>query len=188
MITHALVGLGLGVALRPARTGPGYWIACIGLPVVPDLDTPLLGAEGHSACSHRGLSHSLLFAATAAAIVAWVLALDRGRLVASRFAGLLALFALVVASHGVLDAFTDGGSGIMFLWPFSEERFFWSRRPIAVAPLSIELFFSEWGWAVLKSEMRWVWAPGTAVVVAAEFVRRIGSARRRLHGRVGPTR
>jgi inner membrane protein len=44
---------------------------------------------------------------------------------------------LVMASHGALDAFTDGGKGLALLWPLSDERFFAPWRPIPVAPLGL---------------------------------------------------
>ena len=45
------------------------------------------------------------------------------------------LAALVLASHGILDTFTDGGLGCALLWPFSDERFFAPWRPLPVAPI-----------------------------------------------------
>jgi hypothetical protein len=55
---------------------------------------------------------------------------------------------------------------------------FWSARPIAVAPLSIPGFFTERGWTVFVSELRWVWAPALAAVLVGEAVRRLTAARR----------
>jgi inner membrane protein len=45
--------------------------------------------------------------------------------------------AIVVATHGVLDAMTDGGKGVALLWPFSVQRFFLPWRPIPVAPIGV---------------------------------------------------
>jgi inner membrane protein len=50
---------------------------------------------------------------------------------------------LVMASHGVLDAFTDGGLGVALFWPATDARFFAPWRPIPVSPL---------GWRVLSPE------------------------------------
>lgn len=172
IITHAVVGVALGIALRPARTGWAYWTLCTALPMLPDLDTPLLGAEGESCCSHRGLTHSLLFAATVAVLATALFLRPASATSRRRVLYLTALLFVAVASHGILDAFTDGGSGIMLLWPFDETRTFWSVRPISVAPLSVSAFFTSWGWDVLTSEMRWVWRPAAIVVVFAEIARR----------------
>ncbi|MCA8967543.1 MAG: metal-dependent hydrolase, partial [Planctomycetes bacterium] len=70
---------------------------------------------------------------------------------------------LATASHGLLDAFTDGGLGIALLAPFSSMRWFAPWRPIAVAPIGVGAFFSEWGLRVMVSELRWVWLPVLAV-------------------------
>jgi inner membrane protein len=42
---------------------------------------------------------------------------------------------LVLASHGLLDALTDGGKGIALAWPFTDARLFAPWRPIPVAPI-----------------------------------------------------
>jgi inner membrane protein len=44
---------------------------------------------------------------------------------------------LVAASHGVLDAFTDGGKGIALWWPFSSARVFAPWRPIPVSQIGL---------------------------------------------------
>ena len=73
---------------------------------------------------------------------------------------------LCTLSHGVLDAATNGGLGIAFFSPLSNSRYFWPWRPIAVSPIGIR-FFSGRGLAVISSELRWIWAPCLAVIVAA---------------------
>jgi inner membrane protein len=61
---------------------------------------------------------------------------------------------LVIASHGLLDALTDGGLGAALLWPFSDERFFAPWRPLPVAPIGAR-FWSGRGLAVLAVELCW---------------------------------
>jgi inner membrane protein len=68
-------------------------------------------------------------------------------------------FFLVTASHGFLDAFTDGGLGIAFLAPFDDTRYFFPWRPIEVAPLGLTRMFTLDGWSVIRSELLWVWLP-----------------------------
>jgi inner membrane protein len=75
------------------------------------------------------------------------------------------LFA-ALASHGLLDAFTNGGSGIAFLWPFSDGRYFAPWRPVEVSPLGIRGFFTSRGVEVLKSEVIWIWLPALAPAAA----------------------
>ena len=80
-------------------------------------------------------------------------------------------FALVTASHALLDALTDGGLGVALLAPFSNERFFLPWRPIEVSPIGPG-FFSARGVSVIASELRWIWVP-SAIFVAAVSLRRV---------------
>ena len=63
------------------------------------------------------------------------------------------------ASHGLLDALTNGGLGVAFLSPLSNQRYFLPWRPIAVSPLDVALFCSAWGLRALRSEALCVWLP-----------------------------
>ena len=74
-----------------------------------------------------------------------------------------------MASHGLLDALTNGGQGIALLAPFDERRFFLPFRPIEVAPLRIGDFLGAWGARVLASEVVWVWVPLLLAWVAARL-------------------
>ncbi|NIM12838.1 MAG: hypothetical protein GTO45_29905 [Candidatus Aminicenantes bacterium] len=56
---------------------------------------------------------------------------------------------MLTASHGVLDAFTNGGLGIALLSPFDTTRHFSPWQPIEVAPIGIWAFFSDWGVKVM---------------------------------------
>src|SRR6266705_2224900 len=98
---------------------------------------------------HRGITHSLPFAAALAAVV--VAAAFRGNAGDGRRLGLgLALFA-ATASHGVLDAMTNGGSGVAFFAPFAAARYFLAWRPIPVSPISASRFLSERGLAIMQA-------------------------------------
>jgi inner membrane protein len=77
-----------------------------------------------------------------------------------------------MASHGLLDTFTNGGRGIELLWPWASERYFAPVRPIEVSPLSIRGLFSPRGAEVLKSEVMWVWLPALAAGFALFAARR----------------
>lgn len=117
--------------------------------LLPDLDVVgfAFGVRYGAPWGHRGASHSLFFAlvlALAATPVSARLAIAPLRL----FAWLL----LVFASHGLLDALTDGGRGIALLWPFTNERFFAPLRPIPVAPIGVR-FFSARGLHVALAEL-----------------------------------
>ena len=87
--------------------------------------------------------------------------------------GATAFLFVSMASHGVLDAFTDGGLGVAFLWPWSAERFFapapW--RVIEVSPIGLTAFLSRAG-DVLASEARWVGLPALLLGLGLAGVRR----------------
>ena len=66
---------------------------------------------------------------------------------------------LATASHGVLDAMTNGGLGVAFLSPFDNSRYFLPWRPIRVSPIGLGRFFGQRGYLVLQNELLWIWLP-----------------------------
>ena len=66
------------------------------------------------------------------------------------------------ASHGLLDAMTDGGPGVAFFAPFANRRYFLPWTPIRVSPT-----FTSRGTAVIRSELFWIWVPAGVLVVSA---------------------
>jgi inner membrane protein len=86
------------------------------------------------------------------------------------FWDLFGFFFAVTASHGLLDAFTNGGLGVAFFAPFDDSRYFFPWRPLEVSPLGMA-FFSSWGLQTALSELQWVWLPTALLVAAVELVR-----------------
>jgi inner membrane protein len=87
----------------------------------------------------------------------------------------LSLFAylfLATASHGVLDAMTNGGLGIAFFSPFDNRRYFLPWRPIRVSPIAPTRFFTPRGFAILQSEFLWIWLPALLFAGLVLMVRR----------------
>jgi inner membrane protein len=80
-------------------------------------------------------------------------------------------FFVVTASHGVLDAMTDGGRGIVFFAPFDTTRYFFPWRPVRVSPINIRAFFSTRGLQILSSELVFIWIPTTLVWAAVRVCR-----------------
>jgi inner membrane protein len=146
--------------------------------MAPDLDVLAfwLGIPYEHPLGHRGLWHSVPFAAAAAGIVTFALFPHR-RPDFSRVRAFCFLF-LATASHGILDAFTNGGLGVALLSPFDQTRYFAPFRPIEVSPLSPEKFFSARGLEIVASELRWVWLPflSLAAVLLACRIRMSRSA------------
>ena len=146
---HLAVGLAAG-RLHAGASGPraASTILFVLLATFPDADAMArrLGAGPGSPWLHRGALHSLLVAALAGVAAAALL----GGMGRSRLRLALAA-AAAAASHGLLDALTDGGSGVALLWPWSSERFFAAVRPIPVAPIGLGVA-SRWGLHVLGWE------------------------------------
>ena len=166
VFSHAIAAVAVGgVAVgRPSR--PALWGLGAICAVVPDLDVISfhVGLPYDHVLGHRGLSHSLLFAAGLASIMT---VLVRRTLMASPSgARLWAFFFLTTASHGVLDAMTSGGLGVAFFAPFSDARYFFPWRPIVVSPISVGEFFGRRGVRVMWSELGWIWAPSAVVFLA----------------------
>ena len=81
-------------------------------------------------------------------------------------------FSAVTASHGLLDAMTDGGFGIGFFSPFDNTRYFLPWRPLTVSPIGVYGFLSRWGWEVIRSELIWIWLPLSLLLAGVLAVRR----------------
>jgi len=147
----------------------GFWWWTIACAMLPDIDVIsfTFGIRYDDLFGHRGFTHSLLFAA--------LLGVAAARANASAAGGwsfsLWIWFTAVTASHGLLDALTDGGRGIAFLAPFTNHRYFFPWRPIEVSPIGVG-FFSMRGLHVLASESVWIWVPSAIIAVSARVVRR----------------
>jgi inner membrane protein len=175
ILTHPAVPLALGLGLgRSAISGP-LLVAGVAASILPDLDVIAfpLGIPYTNDFGHRGFSHSLSFAALVAlgGACGW-------RALRTTFGRALGFLFVATASHGVLDAFTNGGLGIALLWPWSGERYFAPFQVIEVSPLSIRQLWSDWGARVLWSELAWVWGPCTVLAGSLRWVRAAMAPRR----------
>jgi inner membrane protein len=170
--SHAIAAGALGAAFYRPGWPARFWVLGAACAIAPDVDVVGVqaGIPFGSPLGHRGLSHSLLFAAALAAVVV-ALCFRRMPEPVSR-ARLWLYFFLAGASHGVLDALTNGGPGIAFFVPLDTARYFFPVRPVLVSPIGIRPFFSEWGLRVLESELRWIWLPSLAFVGLALIVRK----------------
>jgi inner membrane protein len=137
--------------------------------MIPDFDA-FSAAQYGTTFGHRGFTHSFVFALGIALIAAGL----TFKYIAARFWTLAVFFFAITASHGVLDAFTSGGYGILWLWPFSDARFGpWG--PIPVADLGFE-WPNPWTSRAVRSELLWIWLPtslGVGLVGAGRLVRRM---------------
>jgi inner membrane protein len=170
VFSHAVAAVAMGQFQVGKPLPAGFWQWTVICSMLPDADVVgfAFGIRYGDLLGHRGLSHSFLFAALTGCLVAAVLTRNAP---GSGRAAFAVYFSLVTASHTVLDALTDGGLGVAFFSPFSQERFFLPWRPIEVSPIGPR-FFGARGADVLLSELRWVWMPSLLVAAAAWVSRR----------------
>jgi inner membrane protein len=169
--SHAFVALAMGKAVRNKALGLRELFLGALCSTVPDLDVlglPL-GIQYGDMWGHRGMTHSVMFAALLAGILVAIWYRTKP---AVTLAGLFIYFFLCTASHGVLDALTDGGLGVAFFSPFDTTRYFFPVRPVLVSPIGISEFFNAYGVRVLASEAIWVWLPSCAGFVALRLIQR----------------
>lgn len=173
-ITHAVAAAGIGCWFYRPAVPRAIGITAIVCAIAPDADVIGFGfgIPYESVFGHRGISHSLAFAAALAALLTWVM--QRERVSGLRPGTLWLLFFLATASHGVLDAFTNGGLGVAFFAPIWNARYFFPVTPIEVSPLSVSGFLTARGLRILANEAVWVWLPAVLIGVAGLRRRRAG--------------
>lgn len=173
-ISHAAVAAAAGIAFAPQDVPARFWPLAIACSVLPDADVVAFafGIPYHHYLGHRGFFHSLFFALLLSLIVTSLFFREE-MLFSGRWFFYIIFFFLLTASHGMLDAFTNGGLGIALFSPFSNERYFFPWTPIKVSPIGIAAFLSKRGWIVLKSELLWVWLPATIIAVVSTVMRKI---------------
>lgn len=155
IFSHALVGCAV-VSFFPKkfRTRTIYSAAGISA-MLPDLD--YLGFINRipydSLWGHRGLTHSILFAACIGLLAFLIARRSFGLRLAYGF-----LFFLTTMTHAAVDACTNGGLGVAFYSPYNLARYFFPWRPIQVSPMGMGVF-SERGLVVFISEFFWIVIP-----------------------------
>ncbi len=163
--SHAVAALSLGTWFRRSGIPTRVWIAAVVCSLIPDVDVIgfRFGIRYSDFWGHRGFTHSLLFAAVIAGAATAVV--SRREIAGIRRLPLLAYLFLATASHGLLDAMTNGGLGVAFFSPFDNGRYFLPWRPIQVSPVSVGRFFTPRAWAILASEFLWIWIPAGLVAI-----------------------
>jgi len=174
--SHAIVALAMGKAFQNKDLSWRELFLGALCSVVPDLDVIgfYFGIQYGDVWGHRGLTHSVVFAALLAGslVALWY----RGK-PAATMTWLFLYFAICTASHGVLDAMTNGGLGVAFFSPFDTTRYFFPVRPVLVSPIVISEFFSAFGVRILASEAIWIWLPSCAAFVVLRAVQWLWSAK-----------
>ena len=174
VFSHAVVGATVMACGLP-RPRASLIVHVAMLAVVPDLDVVALafGWGLDHPFGHRGLSHSLVASAlfAGAAVLASRLRSDETRL------RVWIALTMAAASHGLLDAMTNGGRGVAFLAPFSDVRWHFPFRPIEVSPIGVREFFTGRGVEVIANELQWLWLPSAVLLAAVWGLRRLSDPR-----------
>ena len=170
VFSHAVAALSIGACFYYPRIPKRVWALGALCSALPDLDVIGFGfgIRYGDFWGHRGFTHSLVFAGIVALAATGILA---GVRTFNRYLMWTYLF-LATASHGLLDALTNGGLGVAFFAPFDNRRYFLPWTPIRVSPIGIEPFFTARGWSVLQNEMLWIWIPSAFFAVAVYVLRR----------------
>ncbi len=175
-ISHAAVAVAGGIAFAPRDVPNHFWALSIGCSIIADADVIAFafGIPYHHFLGHRGFFHSPFFALILSLLVTSVF-FRNAAFYSGRGLFYFFFFFMVTASHGILDAFTNGGLGIALLAPFSNTRYFFPWTPIVVSPIGIKAFFSKWGYAVMKSELLWICLPAFLTAVISTVIRSVAS-------------
>lgn len=172
-MTHSVVAISSGIAFSARKIPLKFWILSIVCSSLPDAD--VIGYHffsipyGHF-LGHRGFFHSPFFAVIVGIFTVSLFFRDT-KAFTGRWWIYVLYFSILTASHGLMDALTNGGRGIALLSPYTNERYFFPWRPLEVSPLSVKAFISRRGLAVLKSEMLWIWVPSIFLVLLPKIIR-----------------
>jgi len=130
LLPHPAVALGLAPAFWRPGMPARVWVLGIVAACLPDLDALGLGMgiRYEDLWGHRGLMHSIPFAAAVVAVM-WAIKVEDLLFVPPLWSVALYLF-FCAASHGLLDAMTDGSLGIALLSPLSTATIPWGYRGV----------------------------------------------------------
>ena len=171
---HGLAAGTLGYLSTKEKPSARFLAIMILCSILPDAD--VLSFRLHipyeDMFGHRGISHSIGFAMLTGIIFGGLLFKLEGKRRHDFYRYSLLCF-LATLSHSILDALTNGGHGVAFFAPFSNERYFLPWQPIQVSPIGRH-FFSERGSYVLLSELLWIGVPCCLLLIGRRLRRQRG--------------
>ncbi len=169
IFSHAVFAAVTGKAFLKKPVSVWFWVLTAVCAMIPDADVLAysFGAARGGMFSHRGFTHSIIFAILFGSLAAFIA--RRFLKAPFSFAKLAVFFSLATLSHPLLDMLTNGGSGVALLAPVSSARFAFPWRPIEVSPIGMR-FFSDRGLVVILSEIIWVWLPAVVILLLTRFV------------------
>lgn len=161
---HALTAFAIGKPMVKKLLNLKLVLLGIICSIFPDADVLgfQFGIPYKSFWGHRGFTHSFVFAIILAILL--VFTFYKTKRSKDKISIAFYLF-ICTASHGILDALTNGGKGVALLAPFDNSRYFFPFRPIKVSPIGMTNFFSEWGFKVVLSELIWIGIPSIFIII-----------------------
>lgn len=172
VISHVVVAVAAGAAFAPRDVPNHFWSLSLVCSTIADADIIAFsfGIPYQHLFGHRGFFHSPFFGLLMSIFFVCLFFRDV-EIFSRRWCFKFIFFFLLLVSHGIFDALTNGGLGIALWAPFDNTRYFFFWRPIMVSPISVGAFFSKWGLMVIKSELLWVWLPSFLIVVISAVSR-----------------
>ena len=172
VVTHPVVPIALTAFFPQEDVSSTVLLVGAACAVIPDLDVIGLtfGIRSPHMLGHRGLTHSIAFAAALGAILTYALFRHSQH---NLWVVFVFLFVSTL-SHALLDMLTNGGQGVALWAPFSTRRYFFPWRPIEVSPIGVRRFFSARGVQIMQSEFRWVWLSSAGLYILGMLLRRYG--------------
>lgn len=167
---HAIIAYTLKYPFCNFKNNKRMTYICVVSSIFPDIDILAFsfGIPYAHMLGHRGFSHSILFSLIYSVLVMVIFFRRENGL--HRLLGGGLIFMSIV-SHGILDAFTNGGLGVGFFIPFSAERYFFSERFIEVSPIGRN-FLSMRGVNTLANEAIVILLPAILVLFVLYLLKR----------------
>ena len=172
-ITHSVIAGSAAYGFSPGKEYLKFWILSIACSSLPDADVigyRWLYIPYDHFLGHRGFFHSPFFAALLSILIVCTF-YRKEAIFTPQWWKYFFYFFILTASHGLLDAMTNGGRGIALLSPFTNNRYFFPWTPLEVSPLSIKRFLSQRGLTVLISELIWIWVSCFLIIIFLKIKR-----------------
>jgi inner membrane protein len=171
IFTHAFVGISGSALISKKSDFKKIVLLSIICSVLPDADVIgfKFGIKYSDFFGHRGFFHSIFFAVIVGVLMSSIF-FRENRVFSKQWWKLSIYFGFITASHGLLDALTNGGLGVALLSPFDNYRCFFSATPILVSPINPDKFLTMRGLKILTNEFIWVWIPSITGAVSVRLV------------------
>ena len=114
IITHSVIALSSSYSFSSGKESLKFWILSIACSSLPDADVigyRWLYIPSYHFFGHRGFFHSPFFAALLSLFIVCIF-YRKEVIFSNRWWKYLLYFFILAASHGLLDALTNGGNGI----------------------------------------------------------------------------